>query len=354
VTLAVGVAGTGSALWFLSRGTGVVSLALLTLVMVLGVLTRGGVPLPGAPRFVTAGLHRNATLLALSLLVVHIATAVADPYAPIRLVDAIVPFTSAYRPLWLGLGALALDLMIAVAITSLLRLRIGVRAFRAVHWCAYAIWPVALVHALGTGTDARAPWLLMLGAGSVVVVATAILWRVGRLSTAAPGRRLAAGGATAVAPILLAAWTITGPLAPHWAARAGTPKALLHASPTAASTSTAPGSAAPVSGTVSGLLREKSNGGSATIVFSGPVRGSAAEQLQLVLHGTPEGSGIALTSGTISLTPAGSQTWSGAVTGLQGGAVLGQVSSAGGSMRVEVDVQPDASAGTFTGTVRVQ
>jgi len=175
-------------------------------------------------------------------------------------------------------------------------------------------------------------------------------------ATVLPGEvRLVAGGATAVAPVLLGAWMVTGPLAPHWAARAGTPPALLHSAATAttsgASTSTA--SSAPVPGTVSGSLRDTSSGGAATIVFSGQVQGSTSEQLQLVLRGTPEDGGVSLSSGTVSFTPSGGATWSGPVTGLQGDAVFGRVSAAGSSYRVEVDVQPNASAGTFTGAVRI-
>ena len=107
------------------------------------------------PRFLVAGLHRNLTLLAIAFVVVHVVTTVADGYAPIRLVDAVVPFVSAYRPIWLGLGAVAFDLLLALIVTSLLRARVGLRLWRAVHWLAYAAWPLALVHGLGTGSDSR-------------------------------------------------------------------------------------------------------------------------------------------------------------------------------------------------------
>ena len=102
-------------------------------------------------------VHRNASLLAMVFLCVHIATALLDGFAPIRLIDVIVPFGSAYRPLWLGFGAVAFDLLIAVTITSLLRRRLGYRAWRATHWAAYACWPVALLHGLGTGATPRPP-----------------------------------------------------------------------------------------------------------------------------------------------------------------------------------------------------
>ena len=124
------------------------------------------------------GVHRNASLLAVVFLVVHIATAIIDPYAPIDVVDAFVPFGSAYKPLWLGLGALALDLLIAVIVTSLVRVRMGHRAWRAIHWLAYAIWPIALLHGYRTGTDLRSGALLFVTMTSVAVVAFAIGWRI--------------------------------------------------------------------------------------------------------------------------------------------------------------------------------
>lgn len=166
------------ALWFLSRGTGMTSLVLLTLVLVLGVLTRSARPLPGLPRFVTSGLHRNASLLAVSLLAVHVLSAVADPYALTGIVGVVVPFTGGYRPLFVGLGTLALDLLIAVVVTSLLRLRMPDRAWRAVHWLAYACWPLAVVHGWGAGSDAGRGWGLALLGGCAVAGLAAVAYRL--------------------------------------------------------------------------------------------------------------------------------------------------------------------------------
>jgi methionine sulfoxide reductase heme-binding subunit len=165
-------------LWYLSRATGAVSLLLLTLVVLGGIIIRSGVAGPRLPGFVLLGLHRNVSLLALAFLVVHIASAIIDPYASIRLVDAVVPFGSAYRPFWLGLGALAFDMLLAIIITSLLRVRLGLRAWRMVHWLAYAVWPVALVHGLGTGTDNGQLWMLGLTGACVVTVVVAGAWRI--------------------------------------------------------------------------------------------------------------------------------------------------------------------------------
>ncbi|MGN6244368.1 MAG: ferric reductase-like transmembrane domain-containing protein [Motilibacteraceae bacterium] len=166
-----------TAVWYLSRGTGVTSLVLLTLVLVLGILTRSAKPLPGLPRFVTAGLHRNVSLLAVAFLALHIGTAVVDPYAMTGLVDVVVPFRAGYRPLWVGLGTLALDLLVALVVTSLLRHRLPHRLWRSVHWAAYGCWPLAVLHAIRSGTDAGAQWNVVLVTACAAAVGLAVGWR---------------------------------------------------------------------------------------------------------------------------------------------------------------------------------
>src|SRR5581483_4638934 len=143
------------ALWYLTRGSGLIALVLLTASVVLGVREVKRWATERWPRFMTAALHKNVSLLSVVFLGVHIATTVVDGFAPIGWLDAVVPFRSPYRPLWLGLGALSVDLLLALVVTSLLRARIGYRTWKAVHWAAYACWPVAVLHGMGTGTDTR-------------------------------------------------------------------------------------------------------------------------------------------------------------------------------------------------------
>src|SRR5665647_2071326 len=214
------------ALWFATRGAGVVSLLLLTAIVVLGVAGVTRWRSTRWPRFVVAGLHRNLTLLALVFIALHVITTVADGFAPISLLNAVVPFTSPYRPVWLGLGAVAFDLLLALTITSLLRARIGYGRWRALHWLAYASWPIALVHGLGTGSDARVTWLQILTATCVAGVVAAVLWRVGA-SRATPGVRTASTVAALALPLVIGGWYLAGPARLGWAARAGTPRSLL-------------------------------------------------------------------------------------------------------------------------------
>ncbi len=228
-----------SAYWYLTRSSGVVALILLTLTVVVGVLDVARVGGPSWPRFVVDGIHRTGSLLAVIFLGVHVATAVLDSFAPISLVDAFVPFTGTYRPIWLGLGALASDLLLAIAVTSLVRRRVGHRAWRAIHWLAYASWPIAVIHGYGTGSDVTQAWLQWTNAACVLLVLGAIL---ARATIGWPDRRRVRVGAIGAAVAFaagLALWLPGGPLGAHWAQRSGTPASLLSPPTTAVKTSSA-------------------------------------------------------------------------------------------------------------------
>ncbi|MDN3354309.1 ferric reductase-like transmembrane domain-containing protein [Actinomadura sp. DC4] len=162
-----------SALWYATRAFGLVSMVLLSAVVVLGLLVAGRRPPAHRGSYVLSGLHRSLSLVAVSLIALHVVTSAADSYVPIRWVDVFVPFASAYRPLWLGLGVMAADVLIALVVTSLLRTRLGRRTWRAVHWSAYASWPVAVVHALGIGTDGRIVLALTVVCAGAVALAAA-------------------------------------------------------------------------------------------------------------------------------------------------------------------------------------
>jgi predicted ferric reductase len=175
-----------TAFWYASRATGIVALLLLTAVLVLGILVNRQGRLPGLPRFAVTGLHRSLSLLAVAFIAVHIVTAVLDTYVHIPLLSAVVPFTSGYERLWLGLGAVSLDLMLAMIVTSLLRGRLNRTVWRAVHLLAYASWPVAFVHSVGSSTDLQQGWLLGLAIGCAVITAAAVAWRLAHAARQVP------------------------------------------------------------------------------------------------------------------------------------------------------------------------
>lgn len=180
---------SGTALWYASRATGVISLILLSVVAILGIVVNRQGRLPGLPRFAVTGLHRSLSLLTVAFLGTHIVTAIADGYVHIPWLSTIVPFISAYERFWVGLGTVAVDLVVAVIVTSLLRARIRPVVWRAVHWLSYASYPVVVIHSLGASKDLRSGWLLALTMASVFAVVTAIGYRIIDASAAIPRPR---------------------------------------------------------------------------------------------------------------------------------------------------------------------
>jgi len=165
-------------LWFATRGAGVVSLLLFTAVVGLGILTVVRWQSPAWPRFLSVELHRNLALLSVAFLGLHIVTAIVDPFTSLGVVAAAIPFASSYRPFGVGLGVIAIDLLLAVLLTSLVRDRIGQRTWRAIHWLAYGSWPLALVHGIESGSDASMAWMVGLDVACVALVLGAVAWRL--------------------------------------------------------------------------------------------------------------------------------------------------------------------------------
>lgn len=181
----------GPFLWYATRAAGLVTLVLLTASVVLGILNAGRFATRNWPRFVVQGLHRNISLLALGCLALHVGTTVIDTYVSIGLQDAFVPFLSSYKRLWLGFGAIAADLMLVLAITSLVRQRIKLGLWRAIHWVGYLCWPVAIVHGLGAGTDRGTIWVLVLTFCCISAVCGSTAYRLVTLISGRTARRYA-------------------------------------------------------------------------------------------------------------------------------------------------------------------
>ncbi|MFL6004437.1 MAG: ferric reductase-like transmembrane domain-containing protein [Nocardioides sp.] len=170
----------GPLMWYLNRSTGVVTIVLLTITTVLGVLAIGGRPAGRLPRFVTQAFHRNVALLSLLLLVAHLVTAVLDEFVEIKWYEAFVPFVGSFEPLWVGFGAIAVDLMIIVVLTSLFRTRMNHGLWRGIHITAYAMWALAIGHGIGVGTDMTES-LYVLTVVCAISVPLAAIYRLGRL-----------------------------------------------------------------------------------------------------------------------------------------------------------------------------
>lgn len=360
ITIAAPVTTSTTPLWYATRATGVVAVTLLTVSLVLGILVSVRFVTERWPRFATIGVHRNVSLLTVVFLAIHILTAVVDTYAPVGWLSLVVPFVSTYRPLWLGLGTVAFDLLLALTVTSLLRTRLKYRTWKGVHWASYACWPLAIVHGLGTGTDPKSPVILGLIVLCVAGVLGAGAWRLASGWPRHAGARVASGLGAAAVAIVVAVWTLAGPLAPGWAARSGTPADLLARARTAgtgaggsrggsASASALP--ALPLTSPVTGTISTSQSGEDHTTVT---ISGSAGAPVvfRVVLSGQAlQDGGVQMTDSRVTFGPtAQASLYQGTVTGLNGSDISATVSDRAGSS-VALSLRLTINGGSVTGTL---
>ena len=156
---------SSTTLWYATRASGIVTLVLLTLTMVLGLATTNRARARHWPGYAQQEIHRRISMIAMVFVGLHVLTSVPR-YVRLDQVD-LDPrslHASPYDRFWVGVGTIGLDLMVVVFISSLLRPRLKPATWRALHWLAYLCWPVALAHTFGMGTDAGEGWVIVLAA----------------------------------------------------------------------------------------------------------------------------------------------------------------------------------------------
>jgi sulfoxide reductase heme-binding subunit YedZ len=368
----IAVGASTKAYWYLTRSTGVVSLVLLSAIVILGTLSP--MRLSGSerwPRFAVGRLHRDLSLLVLVLLAIHIVTSVLDTFAPVALLDAVVPLNSAYRPLWLGFGALSFDLLLALTITSLVRRRLGYERWRLIHWLAYVSWPIAVLHSLGSGSDTKASWSELLTLACTGAVLAAIVIRIIRAERTSADARSGWISLALATPVGLAAVALWGPLQSGWAARAGTPASILHPGVASAAmlatsstktkasgttpTRVAPGSpqAHAFSAQLAGRLKSSSvaGGAGAIVDMSLSLRGSTTGLLRVRLAGQPlQGGGLSLVGSQVDLSAPGlGPVLAGKITSLSGQDFVARVVSRSATYSLAASLQIDSTTGAVSG-----
>ncbi len=344
-----------SAYWYLTRGTGAVALVLLTVSVVIGIAGSLRVTIYNWPRFAIDAVHRDVSLLAIALLAVHIVTSVLDRFAPISLTAAVIPFISSYRPFWLGLGALAFDLLLVIAITSLVRRRLGYQRWRAIHWLAYASWPIAVLHGLGTGTDTKVWWMLAVTAACVAAVVIAVCARIAFAEPSRPQLRTPAFALSIAAPVALLAFTVLGPLENGWARRAGTPANLLapaHASAARGAPTVSNAKPKAFSAALAGSVNQAQLPFGSIIDLRMRLSGGARGRLRVRLGGAPvPGGGLSLRGSQVDLIADGiPSVLQGRVSSLAGEHLVAHVrGSSGAALTLDVRLHVDTQTNSVTG-----
>jgi hypothetical protein len=201
----------GAVDWYAARAAGVVAYVLLTCVVLVGVTLAGKLRMKTWPKFAVTDLHRFGSLLVGVFIGLHVLTIALDAYTPFSVTQLVVPFASSYRPVWVALGIVSTELLIAVAVTNALRGRIPYRWWRRVHFATFLVWAGATVHGIGAGTDSASLWLSTIYVVAVASVLAALAWRI-LAKRVAP---LPLGGIAAVAAAAGAAMTLAVGALPH-------------------------------------------------------------------------------------------------------------------------------------------
>jgi len=350
--------------WDTARAGGFASYLLLTAAVSVGQVLRNRWQTARWPRLITNELHGYLSLLALVFIAVHVVAVLVDPFTRFGFAEVFIPFASHYRPVWMGLGIVALYLLLAVWVSSRLRARIGFRTWRAIHTLAYGVYLAATVHGLGTGSDTRTAWAPAIYASSILLVGglTARRLLVPVSARQKPRPMLTALGAAVV--VSVAIWSSVGPLASHWGARAGGEQGnrraagrlgVARALPPIPSGEVATPFGATFVGRVTVRSAQESDSeteesASETIRIDGALHGATRDHLEIYLRGVPlETGGIALQQSRVRM---GTTTplYQGQIVGLRGSDLVASVQSTTRRVRLLISLSL-AGDGSVTGTV---
>lgn len=157
--------------WYAARAGGIISWALLTLAVVGGLQLSTRLVRRPAPAWVL-DLHRFLGALAVAFLGVHLLGLFVDTYIGFGVADVLVPFATSYHTMQVALGVVAMYLLLAIEITSLLMKRMSRRLWHSIHLTSYVLFPVATIHGILVGTDRHNALLI----AAYLVAATVILF----------------------------------------------------------------------------------------------------------------------------------------------------------------------------------
>ena len=328
--------------WDTARAGGLVAYLLITLSVVLGLALASGWKAEGWPRFITNGLHEHSTTLALVFTAVHSVAVLVDPYMKFTLGEVLVPFTSHYRPIWVALGIVAAYLMIAIWITGKIRPWIGYQVWRKLHYVTFAVFGLATVHGIASGTDTGTWWAFWLYASALIAVIVLGAHRL--LNSPAPsGRRVGIAGGLVTAAAAAGTWAVLQPQPPQ-AVPAGSVQG--RTAQPAPPSQTALAFDSPFSG------QESLDDGTLLIVARPDQRPS--DQVRVELNGSVRRSTFEVRSGHVTYTPSSAAAYQGDISNIEGSQLSALVSTSDGQRLQLVMVVEGINAGQVTGEVSVK
>ncbi|MDA8102306.1 MAG: ferric reductase-like transmembrane domain-containing protein [Nitrospiraceae bacterium] len=358
ITVVAAIGGNPKFLWYMTRATGIIAIVLLGMVVILGMVTATKAAPKGFAKFLVPDLHRRLSITAAAFLGVHIITALLDSFVHIGLIASIVPFVATYRPVWVGFGAIAFDLLLIVIATSVVRHRFSQGPWKKIHYLSWLVVTFALFHAIGTGSDARVGLVEVVYIVLVAVVALAAIFRT---ATDAQLRKLAKIGGSAVivaVPVLALGWSLKGPLRTGWASASSSFSLLPKVTTTTAATSGSSSGGAssngfvwPVNGGVRGTVSiANGSSGTSTVTLSGTVTGTA-DVVSVRLVGQVQQGSLVLQGSSVAIgTASAPNTYTGAVAQAGGSTLVLSLHGAQGSVTGALALSINGT--TFSGVLQ--
>lgn len=351
-------------LWYLSRATGIVSLLLLGVIVLLGIATATKMTPKGFGKLVGPDLHRRLSITTVGFIAVHVVAAILDPFVAVGIGASLVPFVSKYRPLWVGLGTVGLDLILVVVATSLIRHRLNHGIWKKIHYLSWVIVSLVLFHALGTGSDTQVKLVEIVYVGFILAIGLAGILRVLSENGFTSSKKAIAGLGLLGIPLLLLVWATQGPLRIGWAKSATSFSLLPNIKPASSGFSTSsssvnqPGTGAnigsftlPVSGNMSGtLVQSQTNSGIAILTLRGTVEGTP-DAIAVQLNGSVQEGSLVLESSTAYLgTNTKPNLYTGTVSRASGSTLILALTGPSGSIgaRMDVAISGNSFSGTFS------
>lgn len=344
-------------LWYISRATGIVSLVLMGAIVLLGIATASKSMPKGFGRLLGPDLHRRLSITTLGFLAVHIVSAILDPFVAVGVSSTVVPFTSKYRPLWVGLGTVAFDLFLVIIATSIIRHRFNHGVWKKIHYLSWAIVSFALFHAIGTGSDTQVKIVEVIYVAVILLVGIAGAFRAIKEFAFSSSKKAFASVGLLGVPVLLLVWATQGPLKLGWAKVSTgfsffpsiTPSSTTKSNTTATVSTVGSGSfSLPVNGNISGsLIESQTNSGLAIITMRGSVAGTP-DKVAVQLNGSAQDGSLVLQSSNAFFgTSSVPNLYSGTVSQASGSILVLSLNGPTGALRAQLNVT--ASGTSFSG-----
>jgi hypothetical protein len=345
--------------WVTTRAAGYTSFALLTASVALGLLLSSQWRSARWPRFATTELHRFVTLLTLVFIAIHVAVALLDRFIRFSLTEALVPFINHYRPLWTGLGIIAAYLATAVWLSTWLQRRIGYHWWRRLHYATFAVYVLAALHGIGSGSDSGSVWSWALYLASFALVGGLLALRLSARAQdeAQPGPAQVGpapeAGATALAAAAGAAPASVGPSPPLAGPTPPAGSSPPPAGPGWARHATLPGFSAQLEGM---MLQGPDGNGGIVVRLDGALWGGFDGSLRLLVQGRvpPRARRLQVTANRLYLHSRTGITYRGRIGVFDGMRLRGHVSpDHAGAPRLALMIDLyGLRAGVVSGTVR--